>query len=744
MSGHDPDRLAALLPDVYRVRDAAIGGPLRDLLSVVGEQVGLVEADIARLYANWFIETCDEWVVPYIGDLIGYRPVGEAGQPGGGAGGQPPRAILSARREVANTIANRRRKGTVAILEQLAADVAGWPARAVEFFSLLVVAQSLNHLRLARGRLADLREADALDRLGGAFDDVAHLVDVRRIGAARSPGRHNIGNVGLFVWRLRAYPITRGPAQAIDRTPNRYTFSILGNDTRLLTLPVAEPTPIHIAEELNVPAPIRRRAFDERPADYYGPGRSLAIWRDRPDNLVPLERVVPADLSSWTAYRPARDEVAVDPELGRILFSPRNPPEDVWVSYHYGFSDDLGGGEYRRTLWPVAGRPVYRVGRGQRFDTIMAAVRRWGDDKAGDPAAGDAVIEIADSGSYREPIDVWLDPGDRLELRAAQGARPAIGVLDWSSGRQDSVRVRNSVLAADGDAAPDAPAAAAASEDEAGPPRLLLDGLLVAGGPLRVEGPVASVHVRHCTLVPGWRLEHDCEPSYPESPSIVLRDTATHLVVQHSILGTIEVNENEVDIDPIQVEVEDSILDATSSELDAVTAPEDRHAHAVLTLRRCTVIGGLSVHAVALAEDSILDGRVLVVRRRTGCVRFCYVAPRSRTPRRYSCQPDLVVAAVRARFGDGPLDAAGQAARAAAEARAVARVRPQLNSRRYGTQDYGQLAATCAPEITGGAESESEMGAFHDLYQPQRRANLETRLDEFTPAGMDAGIVYVT
>jgi hypothetical protein len=36
------------------------------------------------------------------------------------------------------------------------------------------------------------------------------------------------------------------------------------------------------------------------------------------------------------------------------------------------------------------------------------------------------------------------------------------------------------------------------------------------------------------------------------------------------------------------------------------------------------------------------------------------------------------------------------------------------------------------------------MGAFHDLFQAQRAANLQARLDEFTPAGMVAGIIYAT
>jgi hypothetical protein len=75
---------------------------------------------------------------------------------------------------------------------------------------------------------------------------------------------------------------------------------------------------------------------------------------------------------------------------------------------------------------------------------------------------------------------------------------------------------------------------------------------------------------------------------------------------------------------------------------------------------------------------------------------------------------------------------------------AEARVRPQFNSVRYGTPTYCQLADACAGEITRDADDESEMGVFHDLYAPQRAANLRARLDEYTAAGMATGIIYVT
>ena len=67
------DRLYQLLPAIYRIRDAEQGEQLRALLSLISDELASVEADIQGLYENWFVETSDEWVVPYIGDLLGVR-----------------------------------------------------------------------------------------------------------------------------------------------------------------------------------------------------------------------------------------------------------------------------------------------------------------------------------------------------------------------------------------------------------------------------------------------------------------------------------------------------------------------------------------------------------------------------------------------------------------------------------------------------------------------------------------------
>ncbi len=741
MPPNPADRLNELLPVIHRLRDSAQGEPLRALLEVIAEQVGVVEDDIGRLYDNWFVETCEDWVLPYLGDLIGYQPLHEPGETGSvRARDRALNRVLTPRSDLANTIRDRRRKGTLALLEQLAADVAGWPARAVELYVQLAVTQPVkllgqetaaNRRRLQRGRLVDLRAGDALDRLDGAFDELAHTVSVGRITSTRTVRRHNLPSIGLFVWRLRDFPISGAPAFCVDRARNRYTFSILGNDTPLVTRPIAEPEPTHIADEMNVPAFIRRRAFDERTADYYGPARSLFIWRDAQRHPVPLSQIVPADLSDW-AYRPRGDQVAVDPVLGRIVFSPRTAPDSgVWVNYCYAFSDQLGGGEYERPLRPLAGRPVYRVGpQAGQHHTLADAIQHWQRDKQRPGDYQRAVIEIHDSGVYEEPIEIELAAGDRLELRAAQRTRPVVRLLNWYSNRPDSMKIRGDPLTQDN-----------YPDGLAGAPQLLLDGLLITGRSIRISGMIGRVTIRHCTLVPGWSIGSDCEPDSQGQPSIDLADTAADLVVEHSIIGAIRVNENSVDTDPIAVTISDTVLDATSPQLDVLCGPDGQHARVLATIVRTTVLGQVCVAAIELGEDVIFTGAIGVTRQQTGCLRFCSVTPGSVTPRRYHCQPDLVVADVRRRFERRPPPPVDVGP---ATARERLRVRPQFTSTRYGTPGYAQLALACAPEITQGAHDESEMGAFHDLFQPQRATNLRARLDQYTPAGFETGIVYVT
>ncbi|MEP6703377.1 MAG: hypothetical protein ABJB34_01075 [Acidobacteriota bacterium] len=752
------DRLYELLPSVYRMRDEEQRGPLRSLLNVIDEQVELVEADIAQTYENWFIETCDDWVVPYIGDLIGYTILRGATVPADDA--QSRSHLPVSRRDVANVIRYRRRKGTLALLELLARDAANLPARAVEFYRRLAVNQSINFPHLKRGQTVSIRNVDELDLLDGPFDMFSRTVDMRRVLSSRTRGRFNVKNVGLFVWRLSSYSVTETPAYCVEEeAPECYSFSVLGHDTQLYSDPRPETEPAHIAGELNLPTPIRRRGFEKRIVDSGGTVKrveasenyypdSIAIFLlDKKGNLsrTAREAIIPANLSNWGKYRPPRNFVAVDPRLGRIVFPPNQKPRyGVFVSYRYAFSSDIGGGEYDRSLSQPNGSAVYRVGRSETFKTITDAIEAW---RADEKRPASAVIEIHDSGVYIEPLRIDLAKNESLQIRAANRRRPVIRLLDYQTSLPDGLTVKG------------APGS-----------RFTLDGLLIAGRSVQINGseqidetdakdaqvsdglsPTADlceVTIRHCTLVPGWDVNCDCEPERPSEPSLELESTNARINVEHSVIGTILVQASERASEPLVLRVSDSILDATSEDRVALGSLEDGIAYARLTIERTTVIGTIRTHAIELAENSIFKGLVTVARRQKGCVRFCYVEPNSRTPLRYHCQPDLAEQAIEAKLRQeavsGNLPSPTSDEIEAAKVAERIRVIPIFNSIRYGAPTYCQLAQTCPVEISDGADDESEIGAFHDLYMPQRLANLRTRLDEFSPADAQAGIIIAS
>ncbi|MFF5505077.1 hypothetical protein [Streptomyces roseolus] len=708
-----PDELYALLPTVLRRRDAEEGGPLRALLTVVAEQVAVLQEDIDRLYDNWFIETCDDWVVPYIGDLVGYEilPGIAAALSDDSSRGTGLPAAAVPRRDVADTVLNRRRKGTLPLLEDLAAAVAGWPARVVEHRRLLCVTQPVRRSAPetgavrrgpARGGLVDVRSPAALDRLGGPFDEFARTVEVPRAGSARRPGRYGIRSVGLHLWRLRPYSVTRAPAYCLDRDRACYTFNVLAIDTPLFTAPVPEPSSCHVADETNVPEPIGRRALAERLYDYYGPGKSLCVWTG--DTVVSPRRIVAADLSGWR-YRPGAGEVAVDPVLGRLMLPPGTAPADgVRVTYHHAFSGDLGGGEYPRPEPAPAGSVErYRVGPGgDDHHSIADALDHWQAAKRGHPHKAEAIVEITSNDVWADPGTIRLDPGDRLTLRAADGVRPV-------------VRLR-------GRPGDDRPPALTITGPEDGQPsgataRVVLDGLLVTGGGVRVRGGVDRLVVRHCTFVPGWELRDQGRPVAPGAPSLDIAGSPVRAEIRHSVVGAVAVAGRE-GREPHRIEVYDSVLDANLREATAVGSPDGGTADVVLTARRTTVIGSVRARVLDVLENCLLDGEVRIDRCDQGSVRFCWLPPGSVTPPRFHCEPD--------HSGDPE------------------RVVPRFADTRYGSPDYVRLADTCAPEIRRGGDNGSEPGALHHLFQPQREDNLRTRLAEYTPAGCDAGLYFAT
>ncbi|MBD2080943.1 hypothetical protein [Leptolyngbya sp. FACHB-17] len=373
------DRLYRLLPAIYQIRDAAEGEPLKALLAVIEQEVFAIEEDIDALYDNWFIETCVEWAIPYMGDLLDVRTLYASSFPTNSLvqadqNDRPldtrPYGQQERRAYVANTLAYRRRKGTTPVLEQLVRDVTGWRARVIEFSRLLATTQNLNHQRMNSATI-DLRNSSAIAQIGTPFEQfAAYTTEVRR---ASQGGEYGIPNIGIFVWRLQSYPIQRGTARAVAE--RCFTFDPLGGSIPLFNQPQTATDVTQQAQEINLPAPLRSnllaRELKQRgqlrthgkllplPRYFNDSSPVLQIFINGQPNPIPPEEILICEVDSQQVpnvdFEQDQDDVtvptkvvAVDPERGLIAFLADAVPDQVEVNYLYGFSDDLGGGSYSR------------------------------------------------------------------------------------------------------------------------------------------------------------------------------------------------------------------------------------------------------------------------------------------------------------------------------------------------------------------------------------------------------------
>jgi len=694
----------------------ATRGPLQSLLMLIEEQVAAVTYDLDQLYDDQFIETCAPWVIPYIGDLIGYQLVN----------GVAP-AVANPRAEVANTISFRRRKGTILVLEQLARDVTGWGAHATEFFRLLAAAQYMKNIRPENHYAPDLRRWQVRQCLDTGFDTTAHKVDVRRISVER--GRYGIQNIGIFLWSLNAYSLTKVPATAVGTSGRFFRFSPLGSDMPLFNHPVSQGSNITAASQpVNVPDRLPRRVLCQDiqsgvAAVYYGEGNSLALYLN--NTLLDPYQIQVCNLSgndgNWANVPPVGSSyvACIDPELGRIaLTNPvaTSPPTgsgtlQLETSFYYGFNGDTGGGEYPRseTFTVQTETAVLQFpdnSSSPRYSSLQDALN-FAAFAAGN---GQVAVEIIGSGIYSElgspALQINVPAGATIELRAADGCRPTLvlgGEITVTGAAASTFNLNGLVIAYE----PPSPAASV-------PPALI-------HVPDSGINQLSNLGLTHCTLVPGWALTPagTPQPLYSGLPTLLAESSGVQVTVQKSIVGGFRVGVEAT------ANLSDSIVDAGNPAGVAYAGIDGAGGGGSLTLQACTVVGKVHATLFALISDSILcaelasgdswNAPVLADRKQAGCVRFTYFPAGSVVPRQFEC--------VEQHTGRFP---------------------PIFYSLRYGEPGYAKLLPSTDKSIRQGADDGGEMGAFHFVLAPLRENDLRVRLQEYLPVGLEFGIFYQT
>lgn len=551
------------LPEIYRIKDGEQQQPgqLKSYLELVEEVFGEIHKNIEDLYHDLFIETCDDWVIPYIGDLLGTSHLkGED---------------WTLRADVADTIALRRRKGTLGAIELLTYNLTKWGVHCVELRENLVWNQHLNHQRPdeggqppygsevsaryfalhgvpvrhrpIRGGTVTLRDPAILTLLNTPFDPFAHIADVKP--PARGNIRYNLPNLAIFLWRLETYqiavskPVSRprrvhegDTSIVVSEFPDaaahiaRFDVHPLGEPIRLFNKhrfdPDRRPPVVTQIDETPCPIPTARLT-ESSPAG--NPDQYVAVETYKDSSLESLEisevglqlhlpakefpdeewSIRGANLCAWETglYPPLNNrEIAIDPVIGRVAIGVNTSDErdalvdHLLLTYTYGAVGPVGAHPMSR---PALHQDPIIVNYHENTVGLQKALTKIQDSVA------PVVIEIHDSMVHKLDLSGivpdLLDEDDgpnlclnsSLIIRAADDQRPIIKLAQPLRFRPTYVYSENDEKQSQFDAA-------------MSNLTVRLEGLYITRGdsfpanaPLIARAALYSLEIYNCTLDPG-------------------------------------------------------------------------------------------------------------------------------------------------------------------------------------------------------------------------------------------------
>jgi hypothetical protein len=706
----------SLLPAVYRSRDAILGGQLSALYQVLEGQYGIVQDNLMQLYADQFIETCAPWVIPYIGELIGYDPIYTV------ALGSP-----DSRAEVANTIGYRRRKGTLLAMEQLTRDVSGRTTFVVEEFRELITTLSLRDVRKHHNATANLRRGSDLQDQWGPFNELSRTIDVRRIApriltppspdttpldiAIHGPGRFNIPDIAIWIWRCHNRTIADAPAFVIGS--GGYFFSSLGGPIPLFQQPPPAPQPFaRLLNQGDIPEPISRWSFNAHMAHYY-PGSLQLIADGHP---VDISQIVCANLTQFESggsclVPPCK--IAIDPELGRIQYaSDLSLPKELRVNYNYGSPAEMAGGPYDRTenvTPPTSAAPPMVVGSAE-YPTLESAVGGWNAL----PTGSSAIILLPNFECYSidltGPNAIQISAESQLLLASAAisttGAPPIYDNSCVTLRGNIEVTGLPAPLLPDGDTPPLG--------------QLQISGIWLAGQ-VQIGGDPCCVQIMDSTLVPGQSLTAQGNPASPGSPSVTGTATGATVCLTRVITGPMALPSNCI------ARIGASVVDAGALDSPAYAGSDLNSPGASLHIEDSTILGKVWAQAIWLASNTIFEARlaggdswkasVWANRLQVGCVRFCWLPWNSLTPRRYECLPP---------------NAASQSA-----------LDPTFVTLRFNQPGYCLLSGDVPMAVWKGADNGSQMGVYLGIQETEAVTNVQIRSQEYLPANLERGVFLI-
>lgn len=732
------EKLWEMIPPVYRLEDGLAVQPdvLRSIVLILAKQAAILRRSQDHLWDDSFIELCNEWAVPYIGELLGTRLVSASNARG-------------RRVDVAKTIYYRRRKGTLRVLEELISDITGWNGKVVEEFRRLArprhgldpepTGLAGRITGTLPGGWADLRQTQGSELADGPFDEYHHTPDFRQQNGLT--GRYNIPKLAFFLCRLTSYAVTgvtpfpRGDGLGFAFDPSGRDIPLFNRGERG-TSTTYNWEDWRSAMEWELPIPIRCRLLGDN---------AFLFTSEVVDDLLTSPGLTPgeeADLRTLIGY-PIRGEarlrqtLASLPNGGTLLNAPlfllylaildaaliedcgkqQVVPNALSVVVNGMDSDKVTIASGSLALWDTANAP------GEKQMVVDPEMGRFAFIAGNEPGVNDLLLT---NYHYGFPGNIGAGTYDRRTVEdvtpgsfASNGATITSvilldnGVTQIEDNRTyftlpDSAAVQDMTLQAANQCRPyirldqDWTLDTGANLNAF----LVLDGLWIGAdtdAAIVLQGDYECVTIRNCTVDPGGGLDILGNPL--AEVSLRIEGHVELLVIDHSIMGVVRMASGaEVE----EVRVTDSIIQiqGTGNALDLETA--------AACLEHVTIFGGCRVHTLR-AQEALITGICEVTDTQQGCFRFSIAALTSRVPRTYPY----------------PL-------------RDFATAGQWFTSMQFGMPGYAQLSEVAPWDIQRGAEDGSEIGAYSSLLNPIKLDSLQIKVAEYMPFGLIPMFIFET
>jgi hypothetical protein len=734
------EKIWELIPAFYREDDGLADNPgvLRAIVSVIAAQAAVLRRNTDRLWEDPFIEDCDDWAVPYIGDLVGTRLVSALDTRG-------------RRVDVAKTIYYRRRKGTLRVLEELIDDITGWEGKATEEFQRLARAHhALDPKPAGRGGhftgtppegYADLRQPRGAGLSGGPFDEYFHSADMRQNHGGLD-GRFAVPKIGFWLYRIPAWKLT-GVTPMHSADPHQFAFDPSGRNVWLFARRSRGETfdweQWRSLREWEAPAPIACRLLGDARFQItdavIAALVALGISGGAAADLAKLDGLSfdsEASLQNAISTLPSKAELLANPAWDGLLrdaliqdcgktalltsFVPpaSNEPKSIRVAVGGAevSSERIAAGSMKVTAAAAPGKDVVidAENGGLLFLNAAPAAPVTVDYYYGFPGSLGAGAYDRGDGLLPATVPALLGGGPIPAAAIDPGTPAAAGVTvfgDNSIWTGPAVGpVHNCVIEAANLQRPyirltaDWTITAAVGQ----PVNLTIDGLWIGsagGSQLILAGSYQTVTIRRATLDPGGT---DAWSNAIAPVSLVIAGDVANLVIDHAITGPIHLTGGGA-VDAVQIQ--DSIIQSITAGVAAVDLPSSN-----AQILRATVFGAVNFDRL-YASEALITRVATVADTQDGCFRFGAAGTGSRVPHPY-------------------------------ESHFIGDIPHYFTSRVFGHYAYGQLSQGAPDYLLRGAENGSEIGAWSSLLNPILLQSLQAKVEEYLPFGLIPIYIFET